>query len=146
MSINARVINATPEHVDAVLRDGWNYADWVVGAVHIRSVDPAWPTPGSRVHHRIGAWPLTLNDSTEVTAYEPGKRLELHAHARPFGDAAIRISWQATSSSSCRVRMEEQFTSGPALTLRNALGDLVLHARNDEALSRLEHLTNRYPA
>ena len=56
-------------------RDGWNYADWVVGAVHVRSVDPNWPAPGSRVHHRLGAWPLTINDATEVTSYEPERLL-----------------------------------------------------------------------
>jgi hypothetical protein len=41
--------------------------------------------------------------------------------------------------------MEEQFVGGPALALRNQIGDVVLHVRNKEALVRLEHLTRKYP-
>jgi hypothetical protein len=144
MSVNYRIINAPPNRVEQVLRDGWNYADWVVGAVHIRAVDPGWPAPGSCVHHRVGAWPLTLNDNTEVMSYEPGKSLGLRARLRPFGEAMVRLDWEQLTAGSCRVRMEEQFVDGPALTLRNKVADVVLHARNAESLARLEHLTRKY--
>jgi hypothetical protein len=144
MSVNERVINATPRDVDAVLRDGWNYADWVVGAVHIRSVDKAWPAPGSRVYHRVGAWPVMVSDNTEVVAYEPAEALQLRARLWPFGEATIRLDWAASGHDKCRVRMDEQFVQGPALALRNKVADLVLHARNSESLIRLEHLTQKY--
>jgi hypothetical protein len=146
MSVTERTIDATPEQVTAVLADGWNYADWVVGAVHVRAVDATWPTPGSRVHHRIGAWPLTINDNTEVTSYQPGRLLELRARLRPFGEATVRMTWEPAGADGCRVRMEEQFIGGPAVALRNQIGDVVLHARNTESLKRLEHLTRKYPA
>jgi hypothetical protein len=146
MSVNERIIKSTPEQITAVLADGWNYADWVVGAVHVRDVDATWPAPGSKVHHRIGAWPLTINDNTEVTAYQPDRSLTLRARLRPFGEATVRLTWQPDNTGGCRVRMEEQFVGGPALGLRNQLGDVVLHARNTESLKRLEHLTRRYPA
>jgi hypothetical protein len=144
MSVNHRILKASPKQVEQVLRDGWNYADWVVGAVHIRAVDPGWPAAGSRVHHRVGAWPLTLNDNTEVISYEPGRSLELRARLRPFGVARVRLEWEPASGGYCHVRMEEEFVGGPALTLRNKVADVVLHARNAESLSRLEHLTRRY--
>jgi Polyketide cyclase / dehydrase and lipid transport len=145
MSVTERTINATPAQVTAVLADGWNYADWVVGAVHIRNVDPLWPQPGSRVHHRVGAWPLTINDTTEVISWDPGNSLLLKARAWPFGEATVRLTWHAESPGATQVRMEEQFVGGPALALRNQIGDVALHARNKEALTRLEHLTRKYP-
>jgi hypothetical protein len=146
MSVNERVLDATAEQITAVLADGWNYADWVVGAVHIRDVDATWPSPGSKVHHRIGGWPLTINDNTEVTAYEPGRLLVLRARARPFGEATVRLSWEAVGPNACRVRMQEEFVGGPAVALRNQIADVVLHARNSESLNRLEHLTRKYAA
>ena len=145
MSVTERTINATPEQITAVLADGWNYADWVVGAVHIRGVDSQWPQPGSRVHHRVGAWPLTINDNTEVISWDPDRSLALRARLWPFGEATVHLTWHADIRGTCRVQMEEQFVGGPALALRNQVGDVVLHARNKEALMRLEHLTGKYP-
>ncbi len=145
MSVTERSINADPAQITAVLADGWNYADWVVGAVHIRNVDPTWPQPGSRVHHRVGAWPLTINDNTEVISWDPDHSLLLRARLWPFGEATVHLTWQAADPATCRVRMEEQFVDGPALALRNQIGDVVLHARNKEALVRLGHLTRKYP-
>ena len=144
MSTTQRTINATPQRVDAVLCDGWNYADWVVGAVHIRSVDKQWPEPGSRVHHRVGAWPLTVADNTEVISYVPDESLELRARMWPFGEATVRLTWEPAPDGKCRMTMQEQFVHGPALALRNRAADLLLHARNTEALARLENLTHKY--
>jgi hypothetical protein len=144
MSTTQRTISATPQRVDAVLCDGWNYADWVVGAVHVRSVDKQWPKPGSRVHHRVGGWPLTIADNTEVISYVPGQSLELQARMWPFGEATVRLDWEPAPQGNCRVTMVEQFVQGPALALRNRAADLLLHARNTEALARLENLTHKY--
>ncbi|HEY1489386.1 MAG TPA: SRPBCC family protein [Micromonosporaceae bacterium] len=144
MSVNERVVNATPEQIRAVLADGWNYADWVVGAVHIRAVDARWPAAGSRVHHRIGAWPFTIADSTEVISFDPTGSLVMRARLRPLGEAVVSMSWRPNGQDKCRVRMEEQFVDGPGLAVRNKIGDVVLHARNNESLTRLEHLTRKY--
>jgi hypothetical protein len=144
MSVNERVIKATPEQITNVLADGWNYADWVVGAVHVRDVDPTWPQPGSRVHHRVGAWPLAINDDTEVISYRADESLELHARLWPLGEAVVGLRWNAVGPQTCLVRIEEQLVNGPALAARNKIGDVVLHARNAESLVRLEHLTRKY--
>ena len=146
MSVNQRIIDATPERIDEVLRDGWNYADWVVGAVHVRDVDATWPMAGSKVHHRVGAWPLTLNDNTEVVSYQQDRSLELRARLWPFGEATVRLDWEPDGPERTRVRMEEYFVQGPALAARNRVGDVLLHARNRESLARLEHLTRKYGA
>src|SRR5690242_18115313 len=76
-----RVIGTSPDRIFAVLADGWSYASWVVGAAHIRDVDRDWPAVGTRVHHRVGPWPLQINDQTVVRAVRPGRLLELAARA-----------------------------------------------------------------
>ena len=58
VSINTRVMNATPDQVWEVLSDGWLYPLWVVGASRMREVDDAWPALGARLHHSVGTWPL----------------------------------------------------------------------------------------
>jgi uncharacterized protein YndB with AHSA1/START domain len=145
MSRTIKDIDATPEQVYAVLSDGWNYADWVVGAVHIRAVDPTWPATGSHVHHKVGAWPLMIADATEVLACDPAGHLALKARMWPAGEARVELTWQPTSTGRTRVVMTEQFTGGPAVALRNKLNDVFLHRRNAEALDRLADLTGRYP-
>ena len=49
----------------------------VVGAVHIRDVDTSWPSAGSQVHHKVGAWPVMIADATEVLACDPAR--DVHA-------------------------------------------------------------------
>src|SRR5205823_1407725 len=64
MSVTRRQVAASPEQVFAVLADGWLYASWVVGAARIRDVDDGWPSPGTKIHHSIGAWPVFLHDTS----------------------------------------------------------------------------------
>src|SRR5688572_16986329 len=84
--------SAPPEKVYAVLADGWTYSDWVVGTAHIRDVDPDWPAPGSRIHHKAGPWPLHLRDRTVAVEREPGSRLVLRPHLWPLGEATVTIT------------------------------------------------------
>src|SRR5690606_19207370 len=65
-----RTIPAGPDRVFAVLADGWMYAAWVVGAAHVRDVDPQWPAVGARIHHSLGPWPLMMHDVTKVLNVE----------------------------------------------------------------------------
>ena len=73
----------------AVLADGWTYSDWVVGTVHIRDVDEAWPAPGSKLHHKAGPWPMSLHDSSTVVSMVPNRELGLKAGLWPLGQACI---------------------------------------------------------
>jgi hypothetical protein len=79
-----RTIRTSPEQIFAVLADGWSYARWVVGAAHIRAVDEGWPAVNTRVHHRVGPWPMQLNDRTVAWEMTPNRLLELDAYA-PLG-------------------------------------------------------------
>src|SRR5215204_2061677 len=84
-------VRASREQVFAVLADGWSFAGWVVGASHIRDVDPGWPAVGSRIHHSVGPWPLVVSDVTVVREVQPPRLIELDARLWPLGAARVRL-------------------------------------------------------
>ncbi|MEU4688476.1 SRPBCC family protein [Actinoplanes sp. NPDC023714] len=140
----ARTVQAPPDRVFAVLADGWSYSDWVVGTVHIRDVDEAWPKPGSKLHHKAGPWPLSLHDSSTVLSCTPGRELRLNAGLWPLGAAVVAIRLEPVSGGAAtRVVIEEDFEAGPLLFIRNKLNDLILHRRNIESLRRLADIAER---
>jgi uncharacterized protein YndB with AHSA1/START domain len=143
VAIVARIVQAPPERVFAVLADGWSYSDWVVGTVHIRDVEKAWPAPGSKLHHKAGPWPLSLHDSSTVLICEPDRRLRLNAGLWPLGAAVVDIRLEPAGDGATRVVMAEDFEAGPLLWARNKLNDLVLHRRNVESLRRLADIAER---
>jgi len=71
MSSTTRTIHATPSQVWDVLADGWR---------------DTWPATGSKLHHSVGAWPLLIDDNTEVTQSEPGHVLALRGRGWPAGE------------------------------------------------------------
>jgi len=124
----------------AVLADGWSYAGWVVGASHIRDVDTGWPKPGTRIHHSVGPWPLTIEDVTEVVRCEPSRLLELDARLWPAGTARIMFTLRARSEALTEVRMSEHVARGPSKFLPTFAQDVLLIPRNRETLRRLDAL------
>jgi uncharacterized protein YndB with AHSA1/START domain len=132
----SRRIDASPEQIWAVLKDGWLYTGWVVGAAHIRAVDPSWPAVGSTLHHAVGAWPMQLKDSTSVLESEPNRRLVLQARGWPVGEARVEVILEPDGANTL-VRMGETPTDGPGKWLHNPLQQKMLEARNREALARL---------
>lgn len=136
MSTTSRSLAATPEQVWEVLSDGWLYPLFVVGASRMREVDDTWPAVGSRLHHSVGAWPLLINDTTEVLEVEEHRRLLLLARGWPAGQAHVEISLEPTGSSTL-VTIVEQATAGPGALVPKPIQDVQLHVRNVEALRRL---------
>ncbi|MEV6608520.1 SRPBCC family protein [Kutzneria sp. NPDC051319] len=135
----SRTVPVSPEHVYAVLSDGWSYAGWVVGNSHIREVDPAWPAVGCRIHHSAGLWPLQFNDWTEVTATVPDRMIELRARLWPLGAAMIRIELTPTGDGTT-ITMVEHATEGPATLVPASVQGVLLRPRNKEVLGRLSDL------
>ncbi|WP_406266078.1 SRPBCC family protein [Nocardia sp. NBC_00881] len=131
------MVQASAEDTFAVLSDGWSYAAWVVGATHIRDVDPGWPAEGTRLHYRAGVWPFTVDDITQVSAVDPPRLLELEAKLRPFGSAWIRLELTETAPGRTRVRMHEHTKHGPGTWVPDIIQELLLLPRNQESLSRL---------
>lgn len=135
----SRVLPVPPEVVFAVLADGWTYPLWVVGAAHMRDVDTAWPKVGSRLYHSVGMWPLLIEDSTEVIAVQPDRRLELLARVWPTGAARVRLDLEQVPEGT-RVVMGERAEHGPAALLPSFVQGALLRPRNREALARLEQV------
>ncbi|MFD5243954.1 SRPBCC family protein [Amycolatopsis sp. NPDC058340] len=133
-------VETSPERVFEVLADGWTYAAWVVGASHIRDVDKGWPARGTRIHHRVGSWPVLLDDITKVHVADPPRLLELEARAWPFGTARIRLELRETEPGTTEVLMSEHAIRGPGRVLPEAAQALVLVPRNRESLRRLADL------
>lgn len=129
--------SAPPAVVFAVLADGERYADWVVGAKKIRSVDPHWPTPGAEFRHKVGVGPLEIKDRSTVEAVEPGRSITLRVRARPAGVARVHIELEPASDGGTEIHMEEAPIDGVAKTIDNPLQRLLLRGRNVESLRRL---------
>lgn len=120
-----------------VLRDGYSYGDWVVGARTVRAVDDGWPREGTRVHYTVGRGPLRHDDKTVALSYDADRRLELEAHGRPFGTARIVVTAEAQDDGAL-VSIDEAPHSGVGRTLHNPVFDLLIKVRNVETLRRLE--------
>jgi uncharacterized protein YndB with AHSA1/START domain len=129
-------IPTTPDRVFAVLKDGWAYASWVVGATHIRDVDAEWPAQGSRIHHSVGAWPVMVSDVSEVLALEPDRRLELKVKLWPLGEGRVIVELTPDGDRTLAT-MREEFTDGPTRFLPEPAIAPLLKARNKESLRRL---------
>jgi len=142
MSVTTRDIEASPERIFDVLRDGWSYASWVVGASCIRAVDDTWPAHGSKLHHSVGAWPALISDSTEVEEVDAPRRLQLRARAWPSGEARVRFDIEPTEAGS-RVTITENVIAGPARLVPDVVENGFLHKRNTESLRRLAYLVER---
>jgi uncharacterized protein YndB with AHSA1/START domain len=134
-----RRVDAAPSQVWSVLADGWLYPLWVVGASSIREVEPAWPAPGSRIHHSVGAWPALVHDSTRVVEAEPERLLLLRAGLWPAGAADVRVTL-APEGAGTRVVLEEQVASGPMSLIPKLVYGPGLKARNIESARRLANL------
>lgn len=136
MSTTTRTIAATPEQVWSVLADGWLYPLFVVGAARMRDVDETWPSVGARLHHSVGAWPLMIDDTTEVLEVEEDRRILLLARGWPAGQAHVEITLRPDGASTV-VTIKEQATAGPGALLPKPIQDPQLHLRNIETLRRL---------
>jgi carbon monoxide dehydrogenase subunit G len=133
---------APVEAVWAALSDGWSYSAWVVGTVKIRDVDPEWPAVGAKLHHAVGAWPLTLQDETEITECEPGRRLLMQARGWPVGAATVELTLHPAGDHTL-VEMYEEPTSGPGAWINNPVLDAIGKKRLEETLDRLRLLVER---
>lgn len=142
MKSTTRLIHASPAQVWAALADGWLYPVWVVGASRMREVDDTWPAVGARLHHSVGAWPLLINDSTQVTESRPGHLLALRGRGWPLGEVDVVLRLRAAGADT-EVVIEEDAAAGPGLLVPSPLRGLALGWRNVETLRRLAYIAER---
>lgn len=119
------------------------YAEWLVGAQHIRSVDPDWPRPGAAFRHRIGVGPLTIPGSTTVRDATRPTRLELAAGMGPLGEAIVTFELTAAAADRTLLTLEERPARGVARLgwkVARPLVASILWGRNEVSLHSLADL------
>jgi uncharacterized protein YndB with AHSA1/START domain len=138
MAENEIEIAAPREHVFAILAQPERYADWLLGTERVRDADAAWPAPGARLHHSVGAAGVTLDDSTEVLECEAPERLLLLAHLGPLGAFRVELVLRAEGEST-HVTMNEVAVEGVSKLAEPVTG-VAVGARNAVSLGRLKEL------
>jgi hypothetical protein len=136
MAYTSIELEAPVDIVDDVLIDATAYPRWLIGASDILEVDERWPEPGSRFHHRVGAGPFKLSDSTVVLAREPRRLLTLAVRARPLISAVVTFRLVADERL-CALSWEEEPAPRMVGNLVRPLLDPLTHLRNHRSLRRL---------
>ena len=139
MSRISRDFSCSPEAVFDVLKNGWLYPTWVVGASRMRGVDKDWPRVGSKLHHSVGSWPLLVDDTTSSVEYQPPHRFTLRARAWPGGEAEVLLE-VTPSHQGCTVTITEDAVAGPGKLLPGPVRTALLDPRNKETLRRLAYI------
>lgn len=132
-------IDAPPERVWELLADPFSYDKWVVGTRRIRRADDSWPAVGSRLHHTVGIWPLTLRDSSEVLESDAPRRLVLRAKVRPVGVLKVEIDLKPVGERGTHLMLQEYVEGGP-LRLTGRLGDAGAQGRMELGVRKLKDL------
>jgi uncharacterized protein YndB with AHSA1/START domain len=132
-------IDAPPERVWEVLADPFAYDKWVVGTRRIRRADDSWPAVGSRLHHTVGVWPLTLRDHSEVLESDAPRRLVLRAKVRPVGVLKVEIDLKPVGDRGTHLMLQEYVEGGP-LRLTGKLGDAGAQGRMEIGVRKLKDL------
>ncbi len=139
MATTSRLLRCAPDAVFRVLADGWLYPSWVVGASRIRSVDKAWPSPGSRIAHSFGVWPAIIDDTTSMREWDPPRHARMRARGWPIGEADVVIDVKPRGDG-CIVRIVEDVAEGTGRLMPKLVRDVLIHNRNVETLRRLAYL------
>jgi NAD(P)-dependent dehydrogenase (short-subunit alcohol dehydrogenase family)/uncharacterized protein YndB with AHSA1/START domain len=145
MARNRVHIDAAPGEVFAVLADPHRYPEWVVGASSVRDHDESFPEVGSRFHHDVGSWPLSVSDHTEVVEVDPPNRIVLKAKARPLGTATIAIDLEESAGGTELTLEEQPGDRVTSLLAGNPVVDTALRVRNAEGLARLKRAVEGTP-
>ena len=146
MSVQRIVIEAAEHDIFSVLLDPYTYPEWLVGAQRIRSVDDAWPEPGTAFHHVVGFGPINSPIPPASTVCRRRSAWSCNAPRptlRPGGRAfhpanglGQTVSGSAGEASRTEVSIEETPAS-PVLRLATPVVDPGIAVRNDASLKRL---------
>ena len=75
---------------------------------------------GARLVYGVGAWPVVLPGSAEVTACVGGRELALHGRT-PFGEVDVRVRFD-DANNGCVLEITEDVLSGPDAWSRRGCG------------------------
>jgi len=139
MAVRHRLIHAAPGVVWAVLADGTQYAQWVVGTARSQPVRGQWPQPHAALRYQVRLGPLHLSNETVVRHCQEGVSLELEAHAGALGTARIAIELRPWGED-CLVIVDEHPLQGAGGRLHNVGFEALIQLRHRAMLARLARL------
>lgn len=142
MARSRRLILSSPSEVWSLLADGQRYGEWVTGTQQVLAVDQRWPEVGARLRVRVGAGPLTLDDTCVVRICEPQSRLELEARAEPFGAARIAMRLIPWGEHTLFV-LDWHPLRGPGIRMHGLPVDYAVSIRNGMMLTKLARIAVR---
>ncbi|MGW5133919.1 SRPBCC family protein [Streptomyces sp. NPDC004135] len=142
MARTRRLILTSPSEVWDLLSDGHRYGEWVTGTHRILAADAHWPAEGARLKVRVGAGPLTLDDTCVVRICEPGRRLELEAKADPFGAARIAMHLLPWGGHTL-FTLDWHPLRGPGTRMHGLPVDYLVAVRNGMMLTKLARIAVR---
>jgi hypothetical protein len=146
MAVLNVLVDRSSREVWDVLADGRSYAEWVLGTRNIRDVDPDWPGQGAEIRYAVGIGRWTFEDITTVRLAEPGRRLELEAHAGRLGTARVSIVLLPWGESQTVVILDEHPLSGPGARWHSIMVEALLRLRNERMLRSLTRVVyQRHP-
>jgi uncharacterized protein YndB with AHSA1/START domain len=139
VAVRHRLIKVSPSAVWAVLADGHQYAEWVVGTSQSEPVRGQWPHRDAAIRFQVPLGPLKLVNETVVRRCEEGVDLELEAHAGPLGTARIAIELRPWGEH-CLVIVDEHPLQGAGGRLHNVGFEALIQMRHRTMLARLARL------
>ncbi|MEG3628313.1 SRPBCC family protein [Streptomyces poriticola] len=142
MARNRRLILSSPSEVWDLLSDGRRYGEWVTGTRQVLTADPHWPAVGARLRVRVGAGPMTLDDTCVVRVCEPSHRLELEARAAPFGAARIAMRLLPWGGNTL-FTLDWHPLRGPGIRMHGLPVDYLVRVRNGMMLTKLARIAVR---
>jgi uncharacterized protein YndB with AHSA1/START domain len=124
------------------IADPRTYPDWLVGAQRIRHVDGSFPAPHAAFDHSVGpAEGATVDDSSEVLAADPPRRLDLEVRVGPLRGEVTFLLDETGDGTWVTLRERPTGPAGAATPLLRPM----LYARNRWSLRRLRHLLEATP-
>ncbi|MFF4168208.1 SRPBCC family protein [Streptomyces sp. NPDC001741] len=142
MARNRRLILSSPPEIWRLLSDGRRYGEWVTGTQQVLAVDPHWPDVGARLKVRVGAGPVTLDDTCVVRISEPGHRLQLEAKAGPCGAARIAMTLTPWAEHTL-FTLDWHPLRGPGTRMHGLPVDYLVAVRNGMMLTKLARIAVR---
>ncbi|MEU5656312.1 SRPBCC family protein [Streptomyces sp. NPDC047737] len=142
MARNRRLILSSPPEIWRLLSDGRRYGEWVTGTQQVLAVDPHWPDVGARLKVRVGAGPVTLDDTCVVRISEPGHRLQLEAKAGAFGAARIAMTLTPWAEHTL-FTLDWHPLRGPGTRMHGLPVDYLVAVRNGMMLTKLARIAVR---
>jgi uncharacterized protein YndB with AHSA1/START domain len=144
MAFVGQEFNVPVADVWAVLVDPTTYPEWLIGARKIRAVDADWPAVDAAFHHRVGFWPVLVDDKSIIREIRTEELLVLEVRATPLVRGRVRLCLSPTSDGAgALLVMEEEPVYRLLGNLLRPVLDPLTHVRNKRSLQKLADVVER---